>query len=249
MTAAVPIAPVEDVSPARLDVENLDVRYGQVTALRSVTFSVAPGEVLALLGPNGAGKSSLANALSGVVRPAVGSIKLDGREISSLSSHARVRRGVGHLPDSRAIFPSLSVAENLRMFFRGGRSTVRRNVERAYEVFPQLAQRKRLPARKLSGGEQQMLAFSRLIVAPPRLLIVDELSHGLAPGIVANLFASLDALRGSCSIIVVEQFVTRAVALADAVLVLSHGDIQHYGPAASFTPEMAAELYGLDASS
>jgi branched-chain amino acid transport system ATP-binding protein len=238
----------EGASPARLDVESLDVRYGRVTALRSVSFSVEPGQVLALLGPNGAGKSSLANALSGVVRSAVGSIKLDGREISSLTSHARVRLGVGHLPDSRAIFPSLTVAENLRMFFRGGRTAVRRNVERAYEVFPQLAQRKRLPARKLSGGEQQMLAFSRLIVAPPRLLIVDELSHGLAPGIVANLFASLDALRGSCSIIVVEQFVTRAVELADAVLVLSHGDVQHYGPAASFTSEMAAELYGLDAA-
>jgi branched-chain amino acid transport system ATP-binding protein len=246
--AAERIAAPKRTSPARLDVEGLDVRHGQVRALRSVSFSVTPGEVLALLGPNGAGKSSLANALSGIVRPAVGSIKLDDREITSLSSHARVRLGIGHLPDSRAIFPSLTVAENLRMFFRGSRWAVRRNVERSYEVFPQLAERKRLPARKLSGGEQQMLAFSRLIVAPPRLLIVDELSHGLAPGVVANLFASLDALRGSCSIIVVEQFVTRAVELADSVLVLSHGDIQHNGPAASFTPEMAGELYGLDTS-
>jgi branched-chain amino acid transport system ATP-binding protein len=242
--AAAPTGP----SAARLDVDGLGVRYGHVTALQSVSFSVEPGTVLALLGPNGAGKSSLANTLSGVVRPAAGSITLDGRSIDGLSSHARVRLGIGHLPDSRAIFPSLTVAENLRMFFRGSRLAVRNNVETAYQMFPQLAQRKRLPARKLSGGEQQMLAFSRLIVAPPRLLIVDELSHGLAPGIVAKLFASLNSLRGVCSMLVVEQFVTRAVQLADTVLVLSHGEVQHYGPAKSFTPEMAAQLYGLHAA-
>jgi branched-chain amino acid transport system ATP-binding protein len=227
----------------------LEVRYGHVTALRSVSFSLEPGTVLALLGPNGAGKSSLANAISGVVRTAAGTVELDGRSIARVPSHGRARLGIGHLPDSRAIFPSLTVAENLRMFFHGSHASIRRDIETAYELFPQLAQRKRLAARKLSGGEQQMLAFSRLIVAPPRLLIVDELSHGLAPGIVASLFESLAKLRGACSIIIVEQFVSRAVGLADSVLVLSHGEIQHYGSADSFTSEMAAELYGLDTAS
>ncbi len=234
------------VPPAKLAVDGLEVRYGHVTALRSVSFSLEPGTILALLGPNGAGKSSLANAISGVVRGTAGSIVLDDRDIGKVSTHGRVHLGVGHLPDSRAIFPSLTVAENLRMFFRGSRSSVRRSVASAYEQFPILAERKRLPARKLSGGEQQMLAFSRLIVAPPRLLIVDELSHGLAPGIVATLFQTLERLRGSCSMIVVEQFVSRAVGLADTVLVLSHGEIQHYGTADTFTSAMAAELYGLD---
>jgi branched-chain amino acid transport system ATP-binding protein len=233
--------------PARLDVSGLEVRYGQVTALRSISFSLEPGTVLALLGPNGAGKSSLANALSGVVRAAAGTVELDGQEIGKLPSHRRVRLGIGHRPDSRAIFPSLTVAENLRMFFHGPRSSVRRDIETTYELFPQLAQRKRLAARKLSGGEQQMLAFSRLIVAPPRLLIVDELSHGLAPGIVACLFESLERMRGACSMIVIEQFVSRAVRLADSVLVLSHGEVQHSGPADSFSSELAAELYGLEA--
>jgi branched-chain amino acid transport system ATP-binding protein len=240
-------SPRQAAGPARLDVSGLEVRYGQVAALRSVSFSVEPGTVLALLGPNGAGKSSLANALSGVVRGAAGTIELDGQAIGTMPTHGRVRLGVGHLTDSRAIFPSLTVAENLRMFFQGSRSSVRRDIETAYELFPQLAQRKRLAAQKLSGGEQQMLAFSRLIVAPPRLLIVDELSHGLAPGIVASLFESLERLRGACSIIVIEQFVTRAVGLADSVLVLSHGEIQHHGPAETFTSEMASELYGLEA--
>jgi branched-chain amino acid transport system ATP-binding protein len=233
-------------SPARLDVSGLEVRYGHVTALRSVSFSLQPGTVLALLGPNGAGKSSLANALSGIVRAAAGDVELDGQSIVKMSTHGRVHLGIGHLPDARAIFPSLTVAENLRMFFQDSSSAARRQIESAYERFPQLAARKRLAARKLSGGEQQMLAFSRLIVAPPRLLIVDELSHGLAPGIVASLFESLEQLRGVCSMIIVEQFVSRAVRLADSVLVLSHGEVQHYGAASTFTAEMAVELYGLE---
>lgn len=133
MTTAAPPSPT-GARPARLDVSGLEVRYGQVTALRSISFSLEPGTVLALLGPNGAGKSSLANALSGIVR-AGGAVELDGREIARVSSHGRVRLGIGHLPDRRAIFPSLTVAENLRTFFHGSES-VRRDVETAYELFP-----------------------------------------------------------------------------------------------------------------
>jgi branched-chain amino acid transport system ATP-binding protein len=243
MVAPAPAARTE-VVPARLDIADLQVQYGRVTALRSMSLTIEPGVAVAVLGPNGAGKSSLANSVSGLVPCSVKSLQLDGQEIRRLSADARARRGIGHLPDSRAIFPSLTVHENLRMFF-GRRGTTKRDIATAYELFPPLARRQKIVARKLSGGEQQMLAFSRLVVAPPRLLIVDELSHGLAPGIVASLFKSLDALKGSTTIIVIEQFVSRAVNLADSVLVLSHGEVQHQGPASEFTTEMAAEMYSL----
>jgi branched-chain amino acid transport system ATP-binding protein len=231
--------------PARLEITDLQVQYGHVTALRSMSLTVEPGTALAVLGPNGAGKSSLANSVSGLVPCSAASLLLDGQELRRLSADARARHGIGHLPDSRAIFPSLTVQENLRMFFGRRKGTVKRDINSAYEQFPALARRQKLVARKLSGGEQQMLAFSRLVVAPPRLLIVDELSHGLAPGIVASLFKSLETLKGSTTMIVIEQFVSRAVKLADSVLVLSHGEVQHHGPAASFTTEMAAEMYSL----
>lgn len=229
--------------PGRMSVERLQVRYGHVVALQEVTFELEPGAVLAVLGPNGAGKSSLANALSGLVTAAIGTIALDGEDVSHLASYRRARLGLGHLPDKRAIFPSLSVDENLRMFFQS--NARRQQIDRAYELFPNLARRKRIIARRLSGGEQQILALSRLLVSPPRVLIVDELSHGLAPGIVAGLFDSLAKLKGECSMIIIEQFVSRAVELADAVLVLSHGEVEHYGSAAEFTSTMAEELYGL----
>jgi branched-chain amino acid transport system ATP-binding protein len=245
MSAEPVLLPVTGGEPARLEVVDLQVQYGHVTALRSMSLTVEPGTAVAVLGPNGAGKSSLANSISGLVAGSARSLLLDGQEIRRLSAVARARRGIGHLPDSRAIFPSLTVHDNLRMFFGRRKATVRQDIERAYELFPPLARRKRLVARKLSGGEQQMLAFSRLVVAPPRLLIVDELSHGLAPGIVASLFTSLETLKGSTSMIIIEQFVSRAVKLADSVLVLSHGEVQHHGPASEFTTEMAADLYSL----
>jgi branched-chain amino acid transport system ATP-binding protein len=235
------------VDPARLEAVDITVQYGDVTALRPMSVTVEPGTALAVLGPNGAGKTSLANALSGVIPSSADSVTMDGAEIRGLRAYQRARIGIGHLPDSRAIFPSLTVAENLKMGFHRRGKTMRQDIEAAYELFPHLGRRKRLVAGRLSGGEQQMLAFARLMVAPPRLLIVDELSHGLAPGIVASLFESLNRLKGSCTMIVIEQFVTRAVALADTVLVLSHGDVKHLGPATEFSADLAAEFYSLNA--
>jgi branched-chain amino acid transport system ATP-binding protein len=235
-------------SPARLEVADLTVQYSEVTALHPLSVRVESGTALAVLGPNGAGKTSFANALSGVVASSATSVKLEGQEIRGLPVHKRARLGIGHLPDTRAIFPSLTVDENLRMGFHRRGSTIRRDIEAAYELFPQLGRRKGLASGKLSGGEQQMLALARLLVAPPRLLIVDELSHGLAPGVVANLFESMQRLKGRCTLVVVEQFVTRAVALADTVLVLSHGEVKHHGPATSFSADLAAEHYSLQAN-
>jgi branched-chain amino acid transport system ATP-binding protein len=236
------------VGPARLQATEISVQYGDVTALRPLSLTIEPGTVLAVLGPNGAGKTSLANALSGVIASSAESVTMDGAEIGGMPAYRRARLGIGHLPDSRAIFPSLTVAENLKMGFHRRRKTMRQDTEAAYELFPHLGRRKRLVAGKLSGGEQQMLAFARLMVAPPRLLLVDELSHGLAPGVVASLFESLSRLKGNCSMVVVEQFVTRAVALADTVLVLSHGDVKHLGPATAFSADLAAEFYSLQTS-
>jgi branched-chain amino acid transport system ATP-binding protein len=207
--------------------------------------TIEPGTVLAVLGPNGAGKTSLANALSGSVPSAAGKVHFDGIDLRGVPAHRRAQLGLGHLPDSRGIFPSLTVAENLRMGFHRRPRSCRADIDAAYELFPSLARRKRVPAGRLSGGEQQMLALSRLLIAPPRLLIVDELSHGLAPGIVANLFESLAYLKGRCSMLVVEQFVSRALELADNVLVLSHGEVRRTGPASAFTPEVVTELYSL----
>jgi branched-chain amino acid transport system ATP-binding protein len=231
--------------PAHVEVVDLTVRYGEVTALRPVSVTIEPGTALAVLGPNGAGKTSFANALSGVIRSEATAINIDGVDFRSYPSYARARLGVGHLPDARAIFPSLSVEENLKMGFHTDRSTSKANIAAAYELFPNLDRRKRVAAGKLSGGEQQMLALARLLVRPPKLLIADELSHGLAPGVVANLFRLLEGLKGQSTIIIVEQFVTRALALADTVLVLSHGDVMHQGEAASFSADQAAEFYSL----
>jgi ABC-type branched-subunit amino acid transport system ATPase component len=235
----------DDVGPARLEVVDISVQYGDVTALRPLSVTVEPGTVLAVLGPNGAGKTSLANALSGVIPSSATSVKLGDLEVSGLAAYRRARLGIGQLPDSRAIFPSLTVLENLRMGFHRRGKRVRKDIDTVFELLPQLGRRRRIPAGRLSGGEQQMLGCARLLVAPPRLLIVDELSHGLAPGIVASLFESLEQLKGNTTMIVIEQFVTRAVALADNVLVLSHGDAKHLGPADEFTPELAAVFYSL----
>jgi branched-chain amino acid transport system ATP-binding protein len=233
------------VGPARVEVVDLSVQYGEVTALRPVSVTIEAGSVLAVLGPNGAGKTSFANALSGVITSDATALEIDGEDYSRLPSHARARLGIGHLPDARAIFPSLTVEENLKMGLHTDRANLRSDIGAAYELFPNLSRRRKVAAGKLSGGEQQMLALARLLVRPPRVLIADELSHGLAPGVVANLFKLLRGLKGSSTIVIVEQFVTRALALADTVLVLSHGDVMHHGPAATFSADQAAEFYSL----
>jgi branched-chain amino acid transport system ATP-binding protein len=237
-----------DGRPAELRVDDLSVAYDGVTALAQLSFELSAGETMAVLGANGAGKTTLANALSGLVATRSGTIALDGVEVGALAPEARARQGLGHLPDFRAIFPGLTVAENLQMFFHAAsRSQARNCTDAAHERFPVLRRRLRVPAGRLSGGEQQMLAFCRLLVRPPRLLVIDELSHGLAPGIVTELFSALRDLKGRCTTIVIEQFVGNALAIADSTVVLSRGHIRHRGPAAELTVEAAAEIYSLDA--
>jgi branched-chain amino acid transport system ATP-binding protein len=240
--------PTTGSGAAALSVRDLSVAYDGVVALAPLRFELAAGETLAVLGANGAGKTTLANALSGLVAARSGTIELAGTQVGGLQAEVRARLGIGHLPDFRAVFPNLTVTENLQIFFSlATRRTARGLTDSAFEWFPVLRQRTRIPAGRLSGGEQQMLAFCRLLVRAPRVLIVDELSHGLAPGIVAELFKALGALKGSCTSIVIEQFVGNALAIADSVIVLSRGQVRHRGPAAGLTVDSVAQIYSLDA--
>ena len=204
--------------PAMLAVQGLVVRYGAIEAVHGISFEVAAGEVVALIGANGAGKSSTLAAISGLVRPAAGHIRLAGRDLTGAPPHAIVRAGISQVPEGRAILARMSVHENLLM---GGAE-----VDAMYARFPILAERRALPAGNLSGGEQQMLAIARALLAKPRVLLLDEPSLGLAPKMVAMVFEVLAELRaGGTTMLLVEQNALRALRMADRAYVLELGRI------------------------
>ncbi len=232
-----------------LAVEELTVAYGEARAVFDVSIEVREGGVLAVVGPNGAGKSSLAAAIAGVVRPRRGRIVFDGRDITRLAPHRISRRGIAYFPEQRGIFPHLSVTDNLRAQLRFATRREQRAiaVERAFELFPALAQRRRQAAGTLSGGEQQMLALARVLAAPPRLLVADEMSLGLAPKLVDLVFESLERARAEgVTIVLIEQYVDRALELADEVVILSRGVVRWQGPKASARAEMLAGYLGAE---
>ena len=217
-----------------LSIENLCVRYGEATALTGVSFEVGAGKAVAILGANGAGKSSLARAVAGLVRPSEGSIALGADRISGAPAYQVRRAGVVYLPETRAIFRTLSVIDNLRMAARPlpDRALRKAAVERSFELFPALAERRRLPARLLSGGEQQMLSLARALAVFPKVLVADELSLGLAPTIVDVVFDGLARAReAGVTVIMIEQYVHRALDFADDCLVLQRGELVWSGPA------------------
>jgi branched-chain amino acid transport system ATP-binding protein len=217
-----------------LTVDGLTVSYGEARALVGVGFDVAEGGVTAVLGPNGAGKSSLAAAVAGVVRPSAGRVRFDGRDVTGRPAHRISRLGIAYLPEQRGVFPHLTVHDNLRAQLRhavpgGGRDEA---IAAAFELFPVLGARRSQAAGTLSGGEQQMLALARVLVAPPRLLIADEMSFGLAPKLVDLVFDSLVRARESgVTIVLVEQYIDRALELADRALILQRGSVVWQGPA------------------
>ena len=216
-------------APPALEIEHLHVSYGGMRALSDVSLSVPEGAVVALLGPNGAGKSTVLRAVSGLVRPDSGRIAVRGIRVDRRHAHATARLGVVHVPEGRGIFPSLTVQENLEMcVYAVGRDVD--PVGGAVARFPVLGQRLKLPAGSLSGGEQQMLALARALLSRPKLLMVDEISMGLAPLIVQQLFDALRerALAGT-SLLLVEQYIDAALALADYVYVLEKGRIVDVG--------------------
>ncbi len=222
------------MSATILSVEGLSVSYGEARALVDVSFDVAEGSVTAVLGPNGAGKSSLAAAIAGLVRPSSGRVVFAGRDVAGRAAHRISRNGLAYLPEQRGVFPHLSVIENLRVQLRhaaprGGRDAA---IEAAFERFPVLAERRSQAAGTLSGGEQQMLALARVLVAPPRVLVADEMSFGLAPKLVDMVFESLERARDEgVTIVLIEQYVERALELADDAVILQRGTVVWRGPA------------------
>jgi len=211
-----------------LHVRNLEARYGGFVALQNVSLVVPEGSVVALLGPNGAGKTTLLRAISGMLEPAKGEILFDGEPIHGLPDYAIARRGLAHIPQGRSIFPHLSVAENLLMAGYAGSQDGA--LDAVFALFPVLRQRRAQLAGTLSGGEQQMLSLARAVMTPPRLLAVDELSLGLAPILVGQLFETLAAIRETgTSILLVEQYVGHALRLADIVVLLNKGQVRFIG--------------------
>ena len=228
---------------ALLEIEGLRVSYGDAQALFGIDLTVAEGEVLTVLGANGAGKSTLAGSVSGLVRPVSGTIRFQGKEISGLPSHRIAGLGLAHIPEGRGIFPSLSVIDNLRMRLRrvGGRGDRERAIAKAFQLFPVLGERRRQRAGTLSGGEQQMLALAPVLAAPPSLLVADELSLGLAPLLVDAIFKTLEEARAQgVTIVLIEQFVHRALAFADRAVILERGRVGWEGPSGDAGAEVLA---------
>lgn len=229
-----------------LEVVGLDVRYGPSQALFGVSVDVAPGSVLAVLGVNGAGKSTFARAVSGLVAPAAGRITFDGKDITDLPAHSIRRLGLAYIPEGRGIFPGLTVKDNLRMAVAQEPRTVRATaIERAIQRFPVLGERPSQRAGSLSGGEQQMLALARAFAVSPKLIIADELSLGLAPTVTESVFRSLDEARGTgITVVLSEQFVHRALAMADTCVILTRGRVSWAGPASEAGQEVLDRYLG-----
>jgi branched-chain amino acid transport system ATP-binding protein len=231
-----------------LEIDGLDHSYGRHRALRDVAIRVRSGEVVAILGANGAGKTTLLNAIAGLLRPSGGSIRFRGNELIGLSAHRIVEQRIATVTETRHLFGPMSVMENLSLgaFARHAREGAPTDLAYVFELFPRLAERKRQAVRTMSGGEQQMVAVGRALMARPSLLLLDEPSLGLAPLIATELFAALEriARKGDTSILMVEQNARRALKMADRGYLLALGRIVGEGSAKSLAQDKAvAESY------
>jgi branched-chain amino acid transport system ATP-binding protein len=213
-----------------LTVDRIEVRYGTIAALKGISFSVREGEIVALLGANGAGKTTTQKTVSGMLRPATGSITFAGKRIDGIPAHELIRLGICHVPEGRHVFPRMTVAENLDMGAFRFRSVDQADLDRVFELFPRLKERIKQQAGTLSGGEQQMLAIGRALMGKPRLLLLDEPSMGLAPLIVAQIFEIIREINNSgVTVLVVEQNAAQALGLANRGYVLETGEIMLEG--------------------
>jgi len=229
-----------------LSVENLTSAYGRIEVLHGVSLHVHAGEIVALIGANGAGKTTLLRAISGVQNVTAGSILFDDKPVERLPSHVRVALGIIQVPEGRQLFAPLSVEDNLRLgAWARGSADVTRNITRVYAIFPMLASLRRGPAGALSGGQQQMLAIGRALMANPRLLLLDEPSMGLAPILVDQIIeVILDLKRNGLTVLLVEQNARAALAIADRAYVLETGKITLSGAAADIqSDERVREAY------
>jgi branched-chain amino acid transport system ATP-binding protein len=211
-----------------LELKSVVAGYAGTTVLRGVDLRVPDGAVVALLGPNGAGKTTLLRVASGLLHPIGGHLVLDGADVSRCRPHQLVQRGICHVPEGRGIFPSMTVRENL--ILQSVKGEEEQALERAVSAFPRLGERLAQTAGTMSGGEQQMLALARTYVQHPKLVLLDEVSMGLAPKVVDEIFDFLGLLRAQgASLLLVEQYVTRALAIADYVYLLNRGEVSFAG--------------------
>jgi len=233
-----------------LAVSGLSVRYGSVTAVRGVDLEIAEGEIVGIVGPNGAGKTSLVSAIAGIVKPAGGTIAFAAKPLDAIALEEVVAQGIALVPEGRHIFASLTVGENLLLgaTVRRDRDGVQADIERSFETFPILGQRRRQPAGQLSGGEQQQLAIARALLSRPRLIMLDEPSLGLAPSVVDNVYALLETIAAQgITILLVEQNAERAFSLSDRIYVMNGGSFSLSGTAAEVRsdPRFDAAYFGV----
>jgi len=233
-----------------LEVTRLEVRYGSVTAVKGISLEVAEGEIVAIIGPNGAGKTSTLRAITGLVPTAGGRVVFRGTDVSRWKAHRIVTLGLGHAPEGRRLFPQMTVMENLRMgaYRRRVASEIGRTLAQVEELFPRLAERRTQLAGTLSGGEQQMLAIGRALMAEPRLLVLDEPSFGLAPMIVreiGRIVRTINRDRG-VSVLLVEQNARMALGIAARAYVMETGRVALSGPSATLaeSPHVKAAYLG-----
>ena len=229
-----------------LEVRALDTRYGDFQALFAVSMTVAPGDIVAVIGANGAGKSTLLNSIAGLLRSRRDAIIFEGQPIGDAAANAVVARGIALVPEGRRLFPSLSVEENLLI---GGQS--RRpghwNLQRIYELFPVLAERRTQPSTSLSGGQQQMVAIGRALMSNPRLLLCDEISLGLAPIVIRDIYARLPTIAAQgAALMIVEQDIMQALKVAHRIYCLQKGRVVLEGPVGEVgRDEISAAYFGV----
>ena len=227
---------------AKLSVSGLQAGYGDVQVLWDVSLEVGAGELVCIIGSNGAGKTTLMRCISGLLKPAAGAMTVDGKPMTEAMPADFVRAGIAHVPEGRRLFSAMSVHDNLLMgaYLRTDKAAIAADLERVYTMFPILAERRTQDAGTLSGGEQQMCAIGRGLMAAPSLLLIDELSLGLAPRVVEELSAILRAVnKTGVAILLVEQDVINALELADRAYVVDHGRVTKSGPAMSLAHDPA----------
>jgi branched-chain amino acid transport system ATP-binding protein len=215
-----------------LEVANLSVNYGSIEAVRDISFKVSEGQIVTLIGANGAGKTTTLSSISGLLRPGRGKIIFQGQEITRWPTDQIVRAGLAQVAEGRAILSPLTVAENLDLgaFIRHDRAAIKQDLARIYSQFPRLAERRNQLAGSLSGGEQQMLAIGRALMAQPKMLLLDEPSMGLAPIIINQVFEIIKQInQGGTTILLVEQNANKALKIADYAYVMEHGEITFQG--------------------